>query len=70
MTNIHSETDEDGTTTVQWRTADGRGMLLVILADGEAHYSVKQSPADSYSMNATQIEWPEGMKIALDWLNQ
>ena len=57
---IRSNTDEDGTTTIQWE-ANGRGVMLVILADGEAIYSV----GPHYAMNSQPIEWPEGMKAAL-----
>lgn len=61
MVSIHSHTDEEGTTTIQWQASDLRGVLLVILADGEATYSV----GPHYALNVQPIEWPEGMKLAL-----
>lgn len=68
-TSIHASTDDEGTTSVHWQASDGRGLVLVILSDGDAHYSVKASQADHYALDARPIEWPQGMKIALDQLN-
>jgi hypothetical protein len=61
-----AEADKDGRrASVQWRRADGFGVLLTILDNGGAAYAVRNVPAGFYGDNIVEFELPAALIAAI-----